>query len=204
MVKRGVHVSGTSPESISSLLSEVAECGTHYTRLSHFSLQPVLNASCSKGLVFQVGLPSREVCSPPRALCTGVGTGPQGCPHQSPCLLSRLEPDGHPSRTGVSPASLYWEPGIVGGGCGPHLGAWAGPGGVGGPRLLFPIGSLVHLMRSTQWISLIWRVEFQELGLDQVSLKAFQLPLRWVQPPGQQCSSMGGTGIQRSGAFWEH
>ncbi|XP_070267436.1 gamma-tubulin complex component 6 isoform X1 [Myotis yumanensis] len=53
MVKRGIHVSGTSPESISSLLSEVAECGTHYSRLSHFSLQPVLDASCSKGLVFQ-------------------------------------------------------------------------------------------------------------------------------------------------------
>ncbi|XP_054426422.1 gamma-tubulin complex component 6 [Pteronotus mesoamericanus] len=53
MVKRGIHVLGTSPESISSLLSEVAECGTHYARLSHFSLQPVLDASCSKGLVFQ-------------------------------------------------------------------------------------------------------------------------------------------------------
>lgn len=54
MVKRGVHVSGASPESISSLLSEVAECGTHYARLSHFSVQPVLDSSCSKGLVFQV------------------------------------------------------------------------------------------------------------------------------------------------------
>lgn len=53
-VKRGVHVSGASPESISSLLSEVAECGTHYARLSHFSLQPALDPSCSKGLVFQV------------------------------------------------------------------------------------------------------------------------------------------------------
>nr|XP_019567877.1 PREDICTED: gamma-tubulin complex component 6 isoform X1 [Rhinolophus sinicus] len=53
VVKRGVHVSGTSPESISSLLSDVAECGTYYTRLSHFSLQPVLDSSCSKGLVFQ-------------------------------------------------------------------------------------------------------------------------------------------------------
>ncbi|XP_055415392.1 gamma-tubulin complex component 6 [Bubalus kerabau] len=52
-VKRGVHVSGASHESISSLLSEVAECGTHYVRLSHFSLQPVLDSSCSKGLVFQ-------------------------------------------------------------------------------------------------------------------------------------------------------
>uniref|UniRef100_A0A4W2FDH7 Gamma-tubulin complex component 6 n=1 Tax=Bos indicus x Bos taurus TaxID=30522 RepID=A0A4W2FDH7_BOBOX len=53
-VKRGVHVSGASHESISGLLSEVAECGTHYARLSHFSLQPVLDSSCSKGLVFQV------------------------------------------------------------------------------------------------------------------------------------------------------
>ncbi|XP_004438106.1 PREDICTED: gamma-tubulin complex component 6 [Ceratotherium simum simum] len=53
VVKRGVHVSGASPESISSLLSEVAECGTHYARLSHFSLQPVLDSACSKGLVFQ-------------------------------------------------------------------------------------------------------------------------------------------------------
>uniref|UniRef100_A0A8D1TLX1 Gamma-tubulin complex component 6 n=1 Tax=Sus scrofa TaxID=9823 RepID=A0A8D1TLX1_PIG len=52
-VKRGVHVSGASPESVSSLLSEVAECGTHYARLSDFSLQPVLDSSCSKGLVFQ-------------------------------------------------------------------------------------------------------------------------------------------------------
>ena len=53
-VKQGVHVSGASPESVSGLLSEVAECGTHYARLSHFSLQPVLDASCSEGLVFQV------------------------------------------------------------------------------------------------------------------------------------------------------
>uniref|UniRef100_A0A8C9E8M3 Gamma-tubulin complex component 6 n=1 Tax=Phocoena sinus TaxID=42100 RepID=A0A8C9E8M3_PHOSS len=52
-VKRGVHVSGASPESISSVLSEVAECGTHYARLSHFSLQPVLDSSCGEGLVFQ-------------------------------------------------------------------------------------------------------------------------------------------------------
>ncbi|XP_037016042.2 gamma-tubulin complex component 6 isoform X2 [Artibeus jamaicensis] len=53
VVKRGVHVLGTSPESISGLLAEVAECGTHYARLSHFSLQPVLDASCGRGLVFQ-------------------------------------------------------------------------------------------------------------------------------------------------------
>uniref|UniRef100_A0A2K5DHF9 Gamma-tubulin complex component 6 n=1 Tax=Aotus nancymaae TaxID=37293 RepID=A0A2K5DHF9_AOTNA len=53
VVKRGVHVSGASPESISSLLSEVAEYGTCYLRLSRFSLQPVLDSSYSKGLVFQ-------------------------------------------------------------------------------------------------------------------------------------------------------
>nr|XP_025737675.1 gamma-tubulin complex component 6-like isoform X1 [Callorhinus ursinus]XP_025737677.1 gamma-tubulin complex component 6-like isoform X1 [Callorhinus ursinus]XP_025737678.1 gamma-tubulin complex component 6-like isoform X1 [Callorhinus ursinus] len=53
VVKRGVHVSGASPESVSSLLSEVGEWGTHYARLSQFSLQPVLDSSCSKGLVFQ-------------------------------------------------------------------------------------------------------------------------------------------------------
>nr|XP_037863184.1 LOW QUALITY PROTEIN: gamma-tubulin complex component 6 [Chlorocebus sabaeus] len=53
VVKRGVHVLGASPESVSSLLSEVAEYGTCYTRLSHFSLQPVLDSSYSKGLVFQ-------------------------------------------------------------------------------------------------------------------------------------------------------
>ncbi|XP_020036984.2 gamma-tubulin complex component 6 isoform X1 [Castor canadensis] len=53
VVEQGVHVSGASPESISSILSEVAEYGTYYTRLSHFSLQPILGSSCSKGLVFQ-------------------------------------------------------------------------------------------------------------------------------------------------------
>ncbi|XP_060044825.1 gamma-tubulin complex component 6 isoform X2 [Erinaceus europaeus] len=52
-VRRGIRVSGVSSESISSLLSEVAEYGTYYVHLSHFSLQPVLNSSCSKGLVFQ-------------------------------------------------------------------------------------------------------------------------------------------------------
>ncbi|KAM6216521.1 gamma-tubulin complex component 6 [Rhynchocyon petersi] len=53
VVKPGVYVSGASPESMHSLLSEVAACGTYYVRLSQFSLQPVLGASCSKGLVFQ-------------------------------------------------------------------------------------------------------------------------------------------------------
>lgn len=62
MVKRGIHVPGTSPESVGSLLSEVAACGAHYARLSLFSLQPVRDASCSKGLVFQVG-PLPEKCA---------------------------------------------------------------------------------------------------------------------------------------------
>nr|XP_021494665.1 gamma-tubulin complex component 6 isoform X2 [Meriones unguiculatus] len=53
VVELGVHVSGASPESISSILSEVAEYGTYYTRLSHFSLQPVVGSVCSRGLVFQ-------------------------------------------------------------------------------------------------------------------------------------------------------
>ncbi|XP_010632579.1 gamma-tubulin complex component 6 isoform X2 [Fukomys damarensis] len=53
VVVRGVHVSGASPESISSILSEVAVYGTCYTRLSHFSLQPALGSSCGRGLVFQ-------------------------------------------------------------------------------------------------------------------------------------------------------
>ncbi|XP_075409562.1 gamma-tubulin complex component 6 isoform X1 [Tenrec ecaudatus] len=53
MVKPGVYVSGTSPESMHSLLSEVAACGTYYLRLSHFSLQPVQDTVGSKGLVFQ-------------------------------------------------------------------------------------------------------------------------------------------------------
>ncbi|XP_006876476.1 PREDICTED: gamma-tubulin complex component 6 [Chrysochloris asiatica] len=53
LVKLGVYVSGTSPESMHSLLSEVAACGTYYVRLSHFSLQPVLESVGSKGLVFQ-------------------------------------------------------------------------------------------------------------------------------------------------------
>ncbi|XP_006888174.1 PREDICTED: gamma-tubulin complex component 6 [Elephantulus edwardii] len=53
VVRPGVYVSGASPESMHSLLSELAACGTYYIRLSHFSLQPVLDISCSKGLVFQ-------------------------------------------------------------------------------------------------------------------------------------------------------
>ncbi|KAM9390281.1 gamma-tubulin complex component 6 [Phaethornis superciliosus] len=53
VIKEGVYVSGTSPETMHNLLSEVAEYGTYYTRLSRFSLQPVLDSSYSKGLVFQ-------------------------------------------------------------------------------------------------------------------------------------------------------
>ncbi|XP_043569680.1 gamma-tubulin complex component 6 isoform X1 [Chiloscyllium plagiosum] len=53
VVKQGVYVSGTSPESMYNLLSELAENGTYYTRLSHFSLQPILDSTYNKGLVFQ-------------------------------------------------------------------------------------------------------------------------------------------------------
>ncbi|RXM35060.1 Gamma-tubulin complex component 6 [Acipenser ruthenus] len=49
----GVYVSGTSPDSVASLLEELAEYETHYWRLSRFSLQPVLDSSYKKGLVFQ-------------------------------------------------------------------------------------------------------------------------------------------------------
>ncbi|XP_077025346.1 LOW QUALITY PROTEIN: gamma-tubulin complex component 6 [Tamandua tetradactyla] len=53
VVKPGIFVSGVSPESVSSLLSEVATYGTCYSRLSRFSLQPALGSSHSRGLVFQ-------------------------------------------------------------------------------------------------------------------------------------------------------
>ncbi|XP_014380087.1 gamma-tubulin complex component 6 [Alligator sinensis] len=53
VIKEGVYVSGTSPESMNNLLSEVAEYGTYYTRLSRFSLQPILDSSYKRGLVFQ-------------------------------------------------------------------------------------------------------------------------------------------------------
>lgn len=53
VVKQGIYVSGTSPENIANLLAQVAEYGTYYTRLSHFSLQSALDISQSKGLVFQ-------------------------------------------------------------------------------------------------------------------------------------------------------
>uniref|UniRef100_A0A674PL92 Gamma-tubulin complex component 6 n=1 Tax=Takifugu rubripes TaxID=31033 RepID=A0A674PL92_TAKRU len=48
-VRPGVCVSGASPESMSRLLVELAQYGTHYLRLSHFSLQ----STDKKGLVFQ-------------------------------------------------------------------------------------------------------------------------------------------------------
>ncbi|MEE6481093.1 hypothetical protein FKM82_012751 [Ascaphus truei] len=53
VVKQGIYISGTSPENISCLLAQVGEYGTYYTRLSHFSLQTVLDSSHNKGLVFQ-------------------------------------------------------------------------------------------------------------------------------------------------------
>ncbi|XP_026857161.2 gamma-tubulin complex component 6 isoform X2 [Electrophorus electricus] len=48
-VRPDVCVSGTSPESVSRLLGELAQYGTHYLRLSRFSL----GAADKKGLVFQ-------------------------------------------------------------------------------------------------------------------------------------------------------
>ncbi|XP_061891480.1 gamma-tubulin complex component 6-like isoform X1 [Entelurus aequoreus] len=48
-VRPGVCVSGTSPESMSCLLEELAQYGTYYLRLSRFSLQ----SADKKGLVFQ-------------------------------------------------------------------------------------------------------------------------------------------------------
>ncbi|XP_028664767.2 gamma-tubulin complex component 6 isoform X2 [Erpetoichthys calabaricus] len=52
-VKHGIFISGTSSESVTSLLGELEECGTHYLRLSRFSLQPVFSSSAQKGLIFQ-------------------------------------------------------------------------------------------------------------------------------------------------------
>lgn len=49
-VRADVCVSGTSPESVSRLLEELAQYGTHYLRLSRFSL----GSADKKGLVFQV------------------------------------------------------------------------------------------------------------------------------------------------------
>ncbi|KAG7454749.1 hypothetical protein MATL_G00263030 [Megalops atlanticus] len=48
-VRPGVCVSGASPESVSRLLAELAQYGTHYLRLSRFSL----HSAHRRGLVFQ-------------------------------------------------------------------------------------------------------------------------------------------------------
>ncbi|KAF4094853.1 hypothetical protein G5714_023931 [Onychostoma macrolepis] len=48
-VRPDICVSGTSPESVSRLLGELAQYGTHYLRLSRFSLR----STSQKGLVFQ-------------------------------------------------------------------------------------------------------------------------------------------------------
>ncbi|XP_068132453.1 gamma-tubulin complex component 6 [Hyperolius riggenbachi] len=53
VVKHGIYVSGTSPETIGNLLAQVADYGTYYTRLNLFSLQSALDCSQNKGLVFQ-------------------------------------------------------------------------------------------------------------------------------------------------------
>lgn len=52
-VRPGVCLSGASPESVSRLLGELALYGTHYLRLSRFSLQ----SAHKRGLVFQVMQP---------------------------------------------------------------------------------------------------------------------------------------------------
>lgn len=49
-VRPDICVSGTSPESVSRLLGELAQYGTHYLRLGRFSL----SSTSQKGLVFQV------------------------------------------------------------------------------------------------------------------------------------------------------
>uniref|UniRef100_A0A8C2GAH2 Gamma-tubulin complex component 6 n=1 Tax=Cyprinus carpio TaxID=7962 RepID=A0A8C2GAH2_CYPCA len=48
-VRPDICVSGTSPESVSRLLGELAQYGTHYLRLSRFSL----SSTSQKGLIFQ-------------------------------------------------------------------------------------------------------------------------------------------------------
>lgn len=74
-VRPGVCVSGASPESMSRLLVELAQYGTHYLRLSHFSLQ----RTDKKGLVFQV-----------RAAIIVITAGK--APHRTPsCLLSSVK-----------------------------------------------------------------------------------------------------------------
>ncbi|CAG5116178.1 unnamed protein product, partial [Candidula unifasciata] len=49
----GLHVTGASPEMLSSFLSEFVECGTYFARLTSFSQPPVLNSFYTGGLVFQ-------------------------------------------------------------------------------------------------------------------------------------------------------
>lgn len=61
-VRPGVCISGASPESVSRLLGELAQYGTHYLRLSRFSLQ----SADKKGLVFQVCIASASLPVPPR------------------------------------------------------------------------------------------------------------------------------------------
>ncbi|XP_064632951.1 gamma-tubulin complex component 6-like isoform X2 [Lineus longissimus] len=49
----GVHLSGTSPEALTQLCSELIECGTNYHRLFKFSKPPLVNSLYTQGLVFQ-------------------------------------------------------------------------------------------------------------------------------------------------------
>ncbi|XP_023933311.1 gamma-tubulin complex component 6-like [Lingula anatina] len=52
-MKEGTYLSGTSPEGIQTLCSSFLECGSLYSRLSTFSLPPVVNSLYTAGLIFQ-------------------------------------------------------------------------------------------------------------------------------------------------------
>ena len=52
-VRRGLHISGVSPEMLSDYLTEFTDCGTFYKRLAVFSEAPVINSFYTRGLVFQ-------------------------------------------------------------------------------------------------------------------------------------------------------
>lgn len=78
-VRPGVCISGASPESVARLLGELAQYGTHYLRLSHFSLQ----SADKKGLVFQVRIASASL---PVALRWRAPT----CTPSVFCIINRI------------------------------------------------------------------------------------------------------------------
>ncbi|XP_041460037.1 gamma-tubulin complex component 6-like isoform X1 [Lytechinus variegatus] len=55
-VNSQICLTGTTPESIQQLLSELAQAGTDYTRLWHTSQQPITNSTYTGGLVLQAFL----------------------------------------------------------------------------------------------------------------------------------------------------